>query len=98
VFSSLCGEGGRSCLRALISLDRVSADGAAGGEDFDAHVLALLGPLVNAGGPRTLVWILVSAMTLVVGLAIAEICGAMPISGARYYWASRLAPHCLRVT
>lgn len=49
---------------------------------------------MNAGGPRTLVWgwILVSVMTLVVGFAMAEICGAMPTSGALYYWSSRLAP------
>lgn len=49
---------------------------------------------MNDGGPRTLVWgwILVSIMTLVVGLAMMEICATMPTSGALYYWTSRLAP------
>ncbi|XP_062110017.1 amino-acid permease BAT1 homolog isoform X1 [Humulus lupulus] len=45
------------------------------------------------GGPLTMVygWPIVGAMTLVVGLSMAEICSAYPTSGGLYFWSAKLA-------
>lgn len=37
-------------------------------------------------------WILVSVFTFMVGLSLAEICSAYPITGGLYIWVSKLAP------
>ena len=46
-----------------------------------------------AGGPLavTLSWIIVGFFTLLVGLAMAEICSAYPTAGGLYYWSAKLA-------
>ena len=48
---------------------------------------------LNTGGPAELVWgwVFVGAMTLVVGLGMAEICSKYPTAGGLYYWSSKLA-------
>ncbi|KAJ3006844.1 hypothetical protein HKX48_009451 [Thoreauomyces humboldtii] len=48
---------------------------------------------LNAGGPVTLIfgWPVVAFFTLMVGLAMAEICSAYPTSGGLYYWSAQLA-------
>ncbi|XP_009786770.1 amino-acid permease BAT1 homolog isoform X1 [Nicotiana tabacum] len=45
------------------------------------------------GGPITLVygWPIVGLMTLIVGLALAEICSAYPTSAGLYYWSAKLS-------
>ncbi len=45
------------------------------------------------GGPVVIVWgwIIVGAMTLLVGLGMAEIASAYPTAGGLYYWAAKLA-------
>lgn len=47
---------------------------------------------LNTGGPAVMVWgwIIVSCTTMLVGLAMAEICSAHPTSGGPYYWAAML--------
>ncbi|MFF6955739.1 amino acid permease [Streptomyces sp. NPDC008317] len=49
---------------------------------------------MNTGGPALITWgwVGVGLMTLVVGLAMAEICSAYPTSAGLYFWAHRLAP------
>jgi amino acid permease (GABA permease) len=49
---------------------------------------------MNTGGPAVITWgwVAVGLMTLIVGLAMAEICSAYPTSAGLYYWAHRLAP------
>ncbi|MFF7675283.1 amino acid permease [Actinacidiphila glaucinigra] len=49
---------------------------------------------MNTGGPAVITWgwLVVGLMTLVVGLAMAEICSSYPTSAGLYYWAHRLAP------
>ncbi|MET8558060.1 amino acid permease [Streptomyces sp. NPDC004959] len=49
---------------------------------------------MNTGGPALITWgwVAVGAMTLLVGLAMAEICSAYPTSAGLYFWAHRLAP------
>ncbi|MDX2811971.1 amino acid permease [Streptomyces sp. PA03-5A] len=49
---------------------------------------------MNTGGPAVITWgwLAVGLMTLVVGLAMAEICSSYPTSAGLYYWAHRLAP------
>ncbi|KAJ9708283.1 hypothetical protein PVL29_000374 [Vitis rotundifolia] len=44
------------------------------------------------GGPLTMVygWPIVGMLTLVVGLAMAEICSAYPTSGGLYFWSAKL--------
>ncbi|PON86999.1 Amino acid/polyamine transporter [Trema orientale] len=44
------------------------------------------------GGPFTMVygWPIVGAMTLIVGLSMAEICSAYPTSGGLYFWSAKL--------
>ncbi|KAB2035556.1 hypothetical protein ES319_D04G160400v1 [Gossypium barbadense] len=44
------------------------------------------------GGPVTMVygWPIVGVLTMIVGLAMAEICSAYPTSGGLYFWSARL--------
>jgi amino acid permease (GABA permease) len=48
---------------------------------------------MTTGGPVTMVWgwVLVGAMTTIVGLGMAEVCSAYPTAGGLYYWSARLA-------
>ncbi|KAI8824007.1 APC amino acid permease [Fimicolochytrium jonesii] len=47
----------------------------------------------NTGGPATIIWgwPVVSFFTLLVGLAMAEICSSFPTSGGLYYWSAQLS-------
>ncbi|WP_106186774.1 amino acid permease [Umezawaea tangerina] len=56
--------------------------------------LTLYGFGMNTGGPALIVWgwPFVGLMTLVVGLAMAEVCSSFPTAGGLYYWAAKLAP------
>src|SRR2546428_7295337 len=49
---------------------------------------------MNTGGPVLIVWgwPVVGIMTLLVGLAMAEVCSSYPTAGGLYYWAAKLAP------
>ncbi|MFD7921213.1 amino acid permease [Streptomyces sp. NPDC059740] len=49
---------------------------------------------MTTGGPVLITWswVGVGLMTLLVGLAMAEICSAYPTSAGLYFWAHRLAP------
>jgi amino acid permease (GABA permease) len=49
---------------------------------------------MNTGGPVMIVWgwPVVGLMTLLVGLAMAEVCSSYPTAGGLYYWAAKLAP------
>jgi amino acid permease (GABA permease) len=55
--------------------------------------LTLYGTGMNAGGPAMIIWgwPLVGALTLCVGLAMAEICSSYPTAGGLYYWSAMLA-------
>jgi amino acid permease (GABA permease) len=55
--------------------------------------LTLYGFGMNTGGPVMIVWgwPIVGAMTLVVGLAMAEVCSSYPTAGGLYYWSAKLA-------
>jgi len=46
-----------------------------------------------AGGPAavTVAWIVIGGLALLVGMAMAEICSAMPTAGGLYYWSAKLA-------
>ncbi|KAF8966775.1 APC amino acid permease [Flammula alnicola] len=48
---------------------------------------------LNTGGPAVMVWgwIVVACFTMLVGLAMAEICSAHPTSGGPYFWAAMLS-------
>ncbi|KAJ3843831.1 APC amino acid permease [Lentinula raphanica] len=48
---------------------------------------------LNTGGPSVMVygWIIVSFFTLLVGMAMAEVCSAHPTSGGPYFWAAMLS-------
>ncbi|KAJ7026929.1 APC amino acid permease [Mycena alexandri] len=48
---------------------------------------------LNTGGPAVMVWgwIVVSMFTMLVGLAMAEVCSAHPTSGGPYFWAAMLS-------
>lgn len=48
---------------------------------------------MDAGGPFDITtgWLIVGALTLCVGLGMAEICSAYPTAGGLYYWSARLA-------
>ncbi|ESK88626.1 amino acid permease, partial [Moniliophthora roreri MCA 2997] len=48
---------------------------------------------LNTGGPAVMVWgwIIVSVFTMLVGLAMAEVCSAHPTSGGPYFWAAMLS-------
>src|SRR6478735_5640326 len=52
------------------------------------------GDAMMSGGSIAIVWgwILVSVFTFGVGLSLAEICSAYPVTGGLYIWVSRLAP------
>lgn len=56
--------------------------------------LTLYGFGMNTGGPVMIVWgwPIVGLMTLLVGLAMAEVCSSYPTAGGLYYWAAKLAP------
>jgi amino acid permease (GABA permease) len=56
--------------------------------------LTLYGYGMNTGGPAIIVWgwPIVGIMTLMVGLAMAEVCSSFPTAGGLYYWAAKLAP------
>jgi amino acid permease (GABA permease) len=56
--------------------------------------LTLYGFGMNTGGPAMIVWgwPFVGLMTLLVGLAMAEVCSSFPTAGGLYYWAAKLAP------
>ncbi len=49
---------------------------------------------MDEGGPAIIVWgwPVVGIMTLLVGLAMAEVCSSYPTAGGLYYWAAKLAP------
>ncbi len=55
--------------------------------------LTLYGFGMNTGGPvdMTWGWLFVGAMTLMVGLAMAEVCSSFPTAGGLYYWSAKLA-------
>jgi amino acid permease (GABA permease) len=48
---------------------------------------------MNTGGPVLITWgwLIVGAMTLFVGLAMAEVCSSFPTAGGLYYWSAKLA-------
>nr|XP_016477373.1 PREDICTED: amino-acid permease BAT1 homolog [Nicotiana tabacum] len=56
-------------------------------------ISTLYNQALTFGGPITLVygWPIVSLMTLIVGLAMAEICSAYPTSAGLYYWSAKLS-------
>src|SRR5215212_6184856 len=56
--------------------------------------LTLYGFGLNTGGPVMIVWgwPIVGAFTLMVGLAMAEVCSSYPTAGGLYYWSAKLAP------
>ncbi|MGK5630442.1 amino acid permease [Streptomyces sp. URMC 123] len=56
--------------------------------------MTLYGYGLRTGGPAMLTWgwIAVGAMTLLVGLAMAEVCSSYPTSAGLYFWAHRMAP------
>ena len=56
--------------------------------------LTLYGFGMNTGGPVVIVWgwPIVGVMTLLVGLAMAEVCSSFPTAGGLYYWSAKLAP------
>jgi amino acid permease (GABA permease) len=56
--------------------------------------LTLYGTGMSAGGPALISWgwPFVGLMTLLVGLAMAEVCSSYPTAGGLYYWAAKLAP------
>jgi len=55
--------------------------------------LTLYGFGMNTGGPLMIVWgwPIVGLMTLLVGLAMAEVCSSYPTAGGLYYWSAKLA-------
>jgi amino acid transporter len=55
--------------------------------------MSLFGYGMATGGPAVMVWgwVFVGCMTLLVGLAMAELASAFPTSGALYYWSAKLA-------
>src|ERR1700759_3945008 len=56
--------------------------------------LTLYGYGMNTGGPALITWgwPVVGLMTLLVGLAMAEVCSSFPTAGGLYYWSAKLAP------
>jgi len=55
--------------------------------------LTLYGYGMNTGGPAIIIWgwPIVGIMTLMVGLAMAEVCSSFPTAGGLYYWSAKLA-------
>ncbi len=49
---------------------------------------------MEEGGPAIIVWgwPIVGIMTLLVGLAMSEVCSSYPTAGGLYYWAAKLSP------
>ncbi|KAF9591866.1 hypothetical protein IFM89_008912 [Coptis chinensis] len=47
---------------------------------------------IEFGGPLTMVygWLIAGFFTLIVGLAMAEICSSYPTSGGLYFWSAKL--------
>ncbi|WP_042386569.1 amino acid permease [Streptacidiphilus melanogenes] len=56
--------------------------------------LTLYGTGMGTGGPAVIVWgwPVVGLLTLLVGLAMAEVCSSYPTAGGLYYWAAKLSP------
>ena len=56
--------------------------------------LTLYGFGMDAGGPivMSIGWPLVGLMTIMVGLAMAEVCSSYPTAGGLYYWSAKVAP------
>jgi amino acid permease (GABA permease) len=56
--------------------------------------LTLYGTGMGTGGPAVIIWgwPVVGLMTLLVGLAMAEVCSSYPTAGGLYYWAAKLSP------
>src|SRR5205807_7315483 len=52
--------------------------------------LTLYGYGMNTGGPGIIVWgwPIVGVFTLMVGLAMAEVCSSFPTAGGLYYWSA----------
>ncbi|KAL5521896.1 TPO5_1 [Sanghuangporus sanghuang] len=48
---------------------------------------------LTTGGPVVMVWgwVVISCFTMIVGLAMAEVCSAHPTSGGPYFWAAMLS-------
>ncbi|WP_051580476.1 amino acid permease [Pseudonocardia acaciae] len=57
--------------------------------------LTLYGYGMKTGGPAVIIWgwLGVGALTLFVGLAMAEVCSAYPTAGGLYFFAAKLARH-----
>ncbi|KAG0140423.1 hypothetical protein CROQUDRAFT_665184 [Cronartium quercuum f. sp. fusiforme G11] len=57
-------------------------------------ITTLFGTGLNVGGPAVMVWgwIVVSVMTTLVALGMAEIVSAIPTSGGPYFWSAVLTP------
>jgi amino acid transporter len=47
------------------------------------------------GGPVVMVWgwLVVSILSMTIGLSMAEICSSLPTSGAMYHWSGLISPH-----
>ena len=60
--------------------------------------LTLYGFGMNTGGPVIIIWgwPIVGLMTLLVGLAMAEVCSSFPTAGGLYYWSAKLAAAATR--
>ena len=52
----------------------------------------MYGTGLTFGGPVTMIygWPIVGMLTMLVGLAMAEICSAYPTSGGLYFWSAKL--------
>ena len=55
--------------------------------------MTMLGYGLSTGGPAEIIWgwLLVGGLTVIVGLAMAELAAAYPTTGALYYWSAKLA-------
>ena len=55
-------------------------------------ITTLYGTGLEFGGPATMVygWPIAGTFTIIVGLAMAEICSAYPTSGGLYFWSAKL--------
>ncbi|MEV5510301.1 amino acid permease [Streptomyces orinoci] len=56
--------------------------------------MTMYGYGMSTGGPAMISWgwVAVGLMTLIVGLAMAEVCSSYPTSAGLYFWAHRMAP------
>jgi amino acid transporter len=59
-----------------------------------SYFFALSNVSQTTGGPAVMVWgwIVVAVMTMLVGLAMAEVCSAHPTSGGPYFWYNYFYP------